>query len=192
MLFAAKIERCNKFSGVMVRREATKLTELQAHQKLGHMLKARTQLIADSLGWTITKKMGICVSCAEAKARQRNIATNYKTMKVDKAGDSGSIHLDMSSIKIDKSLELETALKPKWLIIVDKKTQLKFSEFFTSKSDMINPTFEKLTDWIRLGKNIKIIRRDNAGENKALEKKLKGPDWKSSIAFEYTGRDTPQ
>ena len=62
--------------------------------------------------------------------------------------------MDMSSIKIDKSLELETALNaqvPNWLIIVDEKTQLKFSRQVNSspvyKSDMINPTCEKLTEY---------------------------------------------
>jgi hypothetical protein len=50
----------------------------------------------------------------------------------------------------------------------------------------------KLTDWKTEGRNVKVIRCDNAGENIALERRLKSLDWKSDIVFEYTGRDTPQ
>jgi hypothetical protein len=57
---------------------------------------------------------------------------------------------------------------------------------------MIEPTCVKLTDWKTAGKNLKIIRWNNAGENIALEKRLKTLDWKSDIVFEYTGRDTSQ
>jgi hypothetical protein len=143
------------------------------------------------LGWNIKEKMDACAPCAEAKARQKNIASNSK-MKISEANDSGRIHLDISSIKLAGHVELEEAAKPYWLIMVDEKTQLKFSEFFTTKHEMIEPTCVKLTDWKTAGRNIKIIRCDNAGENIALEKRLKSSDWKSDIVFEYTGRDTPQ
>jgi hypothetical protein len=68
-------------------------------------------------------------------------------MKISEANDSGCIHLDISSIKLADHVELEEAAKPYWLIMVDEKTQLKFSEFFTTKHEMIEPTCVKLTDW---------------------------------------------
>ena len=94
--------------------------------------------------------------------------------------------------KLAGHVELEEAIKPYWLIMVDEKTQLKFSDFFTTKHSMIEPTCIKLTDWKTAGRDIKIILCNNAGENIALEKRLKSSDWKSDIVFEYTGRDTPQ
>jgi hypothetical protein len=42
--------------------------------------------------------------------------------------------------------------------MVDEKTQLKFSEFFMTKHEMIEPTCVKLTDWKTAGRNLKIIR----------------------------------
>jgi hypothetical protein len=39
---------------------------------------------------------------------------------------------------------------------------------------------------------IKILRMDNAGENKLLQQRCKSKDWKFEIKYEYTGRDTPQ
>jgi hypothetical protein len=61
-----------------------------------------------------------------------------------------------------------------------------------TNNNMIEPTCVKLAQWKASGKNIKMIRCNNASENIALEKRLKGSDWKSDIVFEYTGRDTPQ
>eukprot|EP00957_Ditylum_brightwellii_P176303 13424614-Ditylum_brightwellii.AAC.1 len=39
---------------------------------------------------------------------------------------------------------------------------------------------------------VKIIRCNNTGENKLLEKRSNSADWKLNINFEYTARDTPQ
>jgi hypothetical protein len=39
---------------------------------------------------------------------------------------------------------------------------------------------------------VKYIRCDNAGENKTLQKRANGVDWKLNIEFEFTPRDTPQ
>jgi hypothetical protein len=87
---------------------------------------------------------------------------------------------------------VENVPKPYWRIIVDKRTQLKFSDSFSSKSGMIEPTYILINKWIASGKNIKIIRWDDGCENHALEKRIKSLDWKLNINFEYTGRYTPQ
>ncbi len=39
---------------------------------------------------------------------------------------------------------------------------------------------------------ILIVRQDNAGENKQLIKLAHSKDWKLSVAFENTARQTPQ
>jgi len=39
---------------------------------------------------------------------------------------------------------------------------------------------------------VKIIRLDNAGENKALKRRCQSKDWKLNLQFEFTARDTPQ
>jgi hypothetical protein len=39
---------------------------------------------------------------------------------------------------------------------------------------------------------IKILRMDNAGEYKLLQKRCESKDWQFEMKYEYTGRDTPQ
>ena len=46
--------------------------------------------------------------------------------------------------------------------------------------------------WGQVGIQIKKLRMDNAGENIALEKRLKSEPWKNPVEIEYTARDTPQ
>ena len=46
--------------------------------------------------------------------------------------------------------------------------------------------------WEQVGILIKKLRMDNAGENIALEKRLKSEAWKIPVEIEYTARDTPQ
>ena len=61
--------------------------------------------------------------------------------------NSGSIFLDISSVRNVEFLDLEVTRKPYWRIIVDKRTQLKFSEFFGTKNGMIEPTCQMLHEW---------------------------------------------
>jgi hypothetical protein len=57
---------------------------------------------------------------------------------------------------------------------------------------MIEPTCQMLQEWGNNEKSIKIIRCDDAGENRALEACLRSSNWKIYLKFEYTGKDTPQ
>ena len=82
---------------------------------------------------------------------------------------------------------------PNWRILVlGTNVQLKFSHFFKSKNKMIEPTCELMHRWGQAGILIKKLRMDNAGENIALEKRLKSESWKNPVEIEYTARDTPQ
>jgi hypothetical protein len=49
----------------------------------------------------------------------------------------------------------------------------KFSDFFASQSGMIEPTCGAINKWRKFGKNVKIIRCDDAGENVLWRKGLK-------------------
>ena len=57
---------------------------------------------------------------------------------------------------------------------------------------MIEPTCGLMHRWGQVGIVIKKLRMDNAGENIALEKRLKSESWKNPVEVEYTARDTPQ
>ena len=52
--------------------------------------------------------------------------------------------------------------------MVDEKTQLKFSDFYEKKNDMVEPTCEKLSKWKNAKVEVNYMRLDNAGENKLL------------------------
>jgi hypothetical protein len=84
-------------------------------------------------------------------------------------------------------------VKPNWRIMVEERTQLKFSDFYPTKNRMIEPTCEQFQKWKQRGKQVKCVRLDdNAGENKKLQKRCKSSDWKLRIKFEYTACVTPQ
>ena len=61
-------------------------------------------------------------------------------------GDDGRIHLDISSVKNTDYPDVENIPRPYWRLIVDERTQLKFSDFFTSKSGMVEPTCILIND----------------------------------------------
>jgi hypothetical protein len=54
--------------------------------------------------------------------------------------------------------------------MVDQESQLKMSDFFETKDKMVAPTLAKIKKLIQNGIDIKIIRLDDAGENKKMEK----------------------
>jgi hypothetical protein len=52
-------------------------------------------------------------------------------------------------------------------------SQLKISDIFKKKSDMVEPTLEKLSQLIQQKIGPKYLRMDNAGENVDLAARLK-------------------
>jgi hypothetical protein len=76
--------------------------------------------------------------------------------------------------------------------MVDESTNLKISHFYAKKDGMIEPTCELIKKLKNMEIEIKILRMDNAGENKLLQQRCESKDWHFAIHYEYTGRDTPQ
>ena len=78
-----------------------------------------------------------------------------------------------------------------WVMLVDETTKYKKSCFLKKKSEPADP----IIDWIKALKarhkiQVKIIRCDNAGENKVLESESDNNEL--GINFEYTAPGTPQ
>ena len=78
-----------------------------------------------------------------------------------------------------------------WVMLVDEATKYKKSVFLKKKNDQVQPSI----DWIKVLKarhknQVKIIRCDNAGENKVLERESDKSEL--GIIFEYTAPGTPQ
>ena len=78
------------------------------------------------------------------------------------------------------------------MLVEGFKVQMKFSWSVDSKNAMIEPVCVFLKELISVGKKVSVIRCDDAGKNKALEKRCNGAEWKMNIKFEYTSRSMPQ
>ena len=78
-----------------------------------------------------------------------------------------------------------------WVMLVDEATKYKKSFFLKEKNEQIEP----IIDWVKALKarqkiQVKIIRCDNAGENKVLERESEKNEL--GIIFEFTAPGTPQ
>ena len=158
------------------------------HAMLGHAGEQACRESAKELEIHITRgSLEPCEACLTAKAKKESV--NYRQHQRSMIPNE-RIYLDLSRLIKAGS---NAIYKPNWRLIVDERTGMKFTEFFTNKSSMVEPTCELLHNWKEQGKPVKFIRCDNAGENKKLEGRLKSNDWRmGNIKFEYTARDTPQ
>ena len=108
-----------------------------------------------------------CESCALAKARQRNVP---KVGTREKATEpNGRWYTDQSQLKPTEGIQ---GTKRTWSIIVDEHLNCGMSGFYAIKDAMIEPFCRRLQQQVARGKLVKILRMDNAGKNKALEKSM--------------------
>jgi hypothetical protein len=63
----------------------------------------------------------------------------------------------------------------------------KFSDFYTTKNAMVEPTCQMLQKFKNSGKIIKIVRYDDGGGNKAPEQEAISLDWKSVLVLSILG-----
>jgi len=108
--------------------------------------------------------LNACEACAAAKAKQKNVPK--ESPHVPAKANNERIYLDIATIKAPSNVNVT---KPNWCIMVDERTQLKFSDFFPTKNGMVEPTCAKLMKWKQAGMPVQYIRLDNAGENKLLK-----------------------
>jgi hypothetical protein len=193
VIFAMYIERernqQHEIAGIVTTR-IMKLNIGRAHELLGHMGEDMTRKTAKHLGWQITRgTLQTCESCAIGKAKQRNVPkiSDHVTSKVN----GERVFLDIATIKGEKDGVTPNA-KKNWRIMVDERTQMKFSLFCETKDGMVIPTLDQLVRWNKSGMHVKYIRLDNAGENKKLQKISDSKDYQMNIQFEFTARNTPQ
>jgi hypothetical protein len=122
------------------------------------------------------------------KAKQKNVK---KTSDVNKSVvPGGCVYFDISTVKSKKG-EPKVA-QPNWRIMVDERTDMKFSHFFAKKNGMYEPTCKLINKWKDMKIELKCIRMDNAGENKSLQQKYWRKDWQFEIMYAYTAIYTQQ
>jgi hypothetical protein len=76
-----------------------------------------------------------CAACIAGKAKQKNVPK--KSEHVPSKETTGRIYLDIATVK--KIKDGPSVSKPHWRIVVDKKTNLKFSNLFQTKGGMVEP-----------------------------------------------------
>ena len=162
-----------------------------AHQLFGHCDEGTTRQAAYAQGYGIVRgTLKPCEYCATAKAKQKSVPKlTVPDTAVTKPNER--VSLDISTIKAPKA-ENVSITQPNWRVIVDEYTEMKFSDFYSTKDGMVEPTCEKLEMWKEAGIPVKYLRMDNAGENLVLGARLNSADWKLNVKPEYTARDTPQ
>ena len=185
-------EHANVVTNTNKPEKKTKMSVLQAHEKLRHINVWATVQIADSLGWILTGYRTIinCASCAAGKAKQKSL-NKVKVPDPDDEKNWYRAYLDISTVKKADNMT-EPPNPNRQIIVLGTNVQLKFSHFFKSKNKMIEPTCELMHQWGQVGILIKKIRMNNDGEKIALEKRVKSESWKNPVEIEYTARDTPQ
>ena len=161
---------------------------------MGHGCEADTRATAKKLNWVITRgSFGVCLHCAKAKAKQKNVCKASESPKATTPG--GRLYLDLSKVTVPTSEGGEYTISQKWWeIMVDENTGKKWSSFSRTKNEMVETTCEFFN--LLKSRDIPVlkVRLDPAGENHALEKRAQTADWAGlqPIIFEFTSRDTPQ
>ena len=164
-----------------------------AHDLLGHMGREVTKATAKGLGWTLKDDVKEpCEHCAVGKAKQKSMPQVIIGDPL-KEGES-RVHLDISTLKVKpEQQKWPTTSRPNWRIVVDAKSGLAFTDWFTTKNKMIEPTCALFHEWQENGRPVTHLRMDNAGENLKLMERCKSADWKLGVKkFELTARDSPQ
>jgi hypothetical protein len=109
----------------------------QAHAKFGHSTEEDARKTAKELGITLTRgTLRPCEACTVAKAKQKNLikkSTHISAIKKDER----RIFIDISTVK--KAQKGKDLARPNWYLMVDERTQMKFSKFYPKKNDMIEP-----------------------------------------------------
>ncbi len=77
-------------------------------------------------------------------------------------------------------------------LTVDELTGLPWTEIDNKKKEFIERMCQHIQAQQARGYPVLIMRQDNAGENKKLEKRLHSADWKLQVKMECTAADTPQ
>ena len=156
---------------------ADKTKEIKAdivHGLVGHINNVNGHKIMQHLGFKIARKVITpCGACVDAKSKQSALPSQMKTVQIEVRPRNstetvnGKIYLDISSVKVPKLMNVNIT-KPHWLMMVDEKTDMKWSTFYAKKSDIIEPMCERFNKRKQEVKPVAIVRCDGGGEKNLL------------------------
>ena len=77
----------------------TKMSVAKAHELLGHGCEADNRAPAKQLDWDLTRgSFGVCMHCAQAKAKQKNVCKASESPKATTPG--GRVYVDLSKVTV--------------------------------------------------------------------------------------------
>jgi hypothetical protein len=157
------------------------------HRSMGHVHEDSLRNMAEYYGLKLRGKFNTCFECSLAKMRQRNVGkTTKKTSKIP----CEQLMVDISSVQSPSFGGSKF-----WIMVLDDCTDMCWSMFVSAKSHLPEQVV-LLSKKLQSDKQypikhiVKAIQCDNAGENKALEKRR--IQEQLGIDFEYTVPETPQ
>ena len=153
------------------------------HRVTGHAGHHLMDATAKYYKVDLTGRLNNCLSCSIKKIIQKNIPKKNE----DKSENPGErMYLDISSMRKPRM-----GGRQHWVILVDEATKYKKSFFLKKKNEKDEPIIDYMKALKARHKiKVKIIRCDNAGENKVLERE--SDKNQLGIILEYTASGTPQ
>ncbi len=163
--------------------EGKTFTMKEVHKIFGHVGEEVARLTAAHYGWVVKGTSKKCPDCGTAKATQTSVDKN----PVERSNTPAErLFIDISSIKT-KSF----GNSKYWLLAIDDCTDHCWSFFLERKKHTSMKIRALIKDLKKKHKKtVKIIRCDNAGENKILEEDCLKDGL--GIQFEWTAPGTPQ
>lgn len=193
MLFAVQIKRKEKeLCALNLEKYQGKTLDINVFHKYVRMSPTALKNLAKSLKIVLTGEYKIDPAWAAAVAKRNNLNKVATYQRPTRAFEQ--MNLDLSKIRCPDNLRTLVRVVPKsnWRLLVDQRCGMGFSTFVSTKDAMVHPTCVLLSRFKDMGHPVKVIRMDNAGENKLLEAETNGPKWKLNIDFEYTAANTPE
>ena len=153
------------------------------HRVTGHAGHQLMDATAKYYKVDLTGKVNNCLSCSLEKIRQKNIP---KKNEVKTMNPGENMYLDISSMR-----KPSMGGRQHWFMLVDEATKYKKSFFLKKKNEQVEPIIDRIKALKARHKiQVKIIRCDNAGENKLLQ--TESDKNELGIIFEYTAPGTAQ
>ena len=112
----------------------------------------------------------MCEWCATAKARRKGVSLRGTSTHLRSTEANNSIYLDTSTIRDAGEITVRNGV---WIGIADEYSGMgkKPLMFVATKRASIEATCKLFNDWKEKGKPVRTVRCDNAGENKAIQKR---------------------
>jgi transposase InsO family protein len=183
ILFAVDLVRCKAEDvSAIAMQKGNKIDYTKLHEQLGHQSEDIVRATAKELDWLVKGKVITCVSCAKGKARQKNIPKSNENHS-EVPGER--IYTDISSVRT-----VSKGGRRYWALFVDDASDMPWSAFLHFKSDFPEQGLKLMKHLKEIGKPVRYIRCDNAGENKKFKELCEKEGL--GIKFEFTAPGTPQ